>query len=110
MEFTVKNICGYYAICQDGTPMLLCHGLTTANTIIKLIESDSVGDVSDLCYIDESELEKRKHGHWIFNDDNANMVHWYTCSKCDCNLPLMYEKTNYCPRCGSKMDEREVKK
>lgn len=52
MDFTVKPFCGYYAICQNGEPLLICQGLTTAQTIVKLMEKDIKGEVHPLCYME----------------------------------------------------------
>lgn len=50
MNYSTTTICGYIAVCQDGEPMLLCQGLTTAQTIVKLMEKDAKGEVHPVCY------------------------------------------------------------
>lgn len=57
MNFSIETICGYYAICQNCTPLMLCQGLTNAQTIIKIMEYDAKGEVCSICYKNE-EAEK----------------------------------------------------
>lgn len=48
-----------------------------------------------------------KHGRWIDMGDNSAPI----CSVCKSRALLNYEsdyhKSDYCPHCGAKMDERE---
>lgn len=56
------------------------------------------------------DAEPIRHGHWAKKED-AN-VYWYECSECG-RRPLYHEYggemfSDYCPRCGAKMDSGEV--
>lgn len=53
------------------------------------------------------EQEPRK-GHWIAVENDEMEIVQYYCSECD--LPMeTKERTDYCPNCGAKMAESEVK-
>ena len=60
-----------------------------------------------------ADVEPVKHGEWISMlvkrpDWKGNMQSYYqpnTCSECHIGLA---EKTNYCPNCGAKMDDKKV--
>jgi len=41
-----------------------------------------------------------KMGHWIPVDDKNDA---FDCSEC---IAMVARKTNYCPRCGAKMEDR----
>ena len=46
-----------------------------------------------------------KHGEWELvnscEDENGDLVNMYSCSKC---TAVSDEPTDYCPKCGAKMD------
>ena len=54
--YDFEMLCGYYLIKRNGEPLLLCKGLTTTNTIIKLLEYDEKGEVCPICYADIREI------------------------------------------------------
>lgn len=76
---------------------------------MRLIDADKLKDIiSDtwvLDRIDEQptiEAEPTRHGHWKVVDEAEPRR--YGCSRCKV---LSYDNTNYCPRCGAKMDLEE---
>ena len=51
------------------------------------------------------DIGERKVGHWICRNDNY--IDWLECSECGCNgggAVSWRKKTNYCPKCGAKME------
>ena len=80
------------------------------------LESDSLDndDTNTVLYsIDEQptvDAEPVRHGYWIEHEyaeeENDHLVSNYACSACH-----SWERyvSNYCPNCGAKMDEEEVK-
>lgn len=53
--------------------------------------------------------EKAKRGRWMgrhgdkrTKNGNYKHFHYYSCSECECCTAV---KSNYCPRCGARMDE-----
>lgn len=59
--------------------------------------------------IDTLEVKEVKHGHWvelvkIRKGGEVRLVHWQ-CSLCGCFLGA--NTANYCPNCGSIMDEED---
>lgn len=85
--------------------------------------SDTVTTADD-CedYVDKDDVTPVRHGHWIllreseitgFNSEFAGRdpIGGYQCSNCkeeaifDCNDEFVL--SNYCPKCGAKMDEDE---
>lgn len=61
------------------------------------------------------EAEPVRHGKWIYGEHEIAMCDGYRCSKCGYFVPWDYghksidyiKEYNYCPSCGSKMDEEE---
>lgn len=57
-------------------------------------------------------IEARKHGHWE-PFININREKTYRCSTCQNEAPHdlygYFELTNYCPHCGTVMDEEASK-
>lgn len=53
------------------------------------------------------EAEPIRHGHWIYTERGFPLAYGYNrCSVCGCSNALTLD--NYCPHCGSKMDEEEL--
>lgn len=47
-----------------------------------------------------------KHGHWILR--HVGVGYYWECSVCHKNQSIyITENTEYCPLCGSKMDEED---
>ena len=67
--------------------------------------ADGVGAVADLIVCGEPTIEKRKHGHWIYDDPFGALP---KCSECGCRSHDAAAKEcaiPYCPYCGAVMDE-----
>ena len=54
-----------------------------------------------------ADVEKIRHGHWIFHRAPNRIVDddYYECSSCGRSS---YDETPYCSECGTKMDEATV--
>lgn len=54
------------------------------------------------------EAEPVRHGRWVHNVDYEEWAERYVCSECNRNAPTDgdYRQvlTDYCPKCGAKMD------
>ena len=46
------------------------------------------------------------HGHWVKEKSDV-LIHWH-CSVCENCYYLEEPNADYCPRCGAKMDGKEV--
>jgi rubrerythrin len=63
---------------------------------------DLFNAIADMPTVEQKPIA-RKHGHWdYYGYDEISNVHIYRCSECECGNG---EATDYCPYCGSKMDE-----
>ena len=47
-----------------------------------------------------------RHGHWVKEKPDV-LIHWH-CSVCENCYYLEEPNADYCPRCGAKMDGKEV--
>lgn len=91
---------------------------------MRLIDADSINDFfisyssykegpdeEDIkAWLDEQptiEAEPVRHGEWVLVD--AAYYDIYTCSECGGFAPSGFIKSNYCPKCGAKMDGKEKK-
>lgn len=52
----------------------------------------------------ETNVVEVKHGEWIPKGFNLEGDKEFECSLCGCIV--WHRKTNFCPDCGAKMDER----
>lgn len=61
----------------------------------------------NICDSDNPKDSENRHGKWIFLglDDNSDLP-MYQCSKCKIK---QFGASRYCPNCGAKMVENEVK-
>lgn len=60
--------------------------------------------IGELYKLPAADVQGVKHGHW--ENSESPYVHLCKCSVCK----AYYEtETNYCPRCGAKMDGKEGK-
>ena len=50
--------------------------------------------------LDDYDVVPVRHGHWIDNKHTDTAI----CSECKC---VFTDETNYCPKCGAKMDKTE---
>ena len=76
---------------------------------------DGVGnglEAAIVCVEHAPTVEERKHGHWE-PFININREKTYRCSTCQNEAPHdlygYFELTNYCPHCGTVMDEEASK-
>lgn len=49
-NYRIDSFCGQYVVMYRGEPMLIVNGLTTAQSILKLLEYDEYGEVHPICY------------------------------------------------------------
>ena len=56
--------------------------------------------IKELETMPTTDVEPVRHGHWIDNKHTDTAI----CSECKC---VFTDETNYCPKCGAKMDNRE---
>ena len=79
------------------------HGLWDWETV-NGIESRTVLEqtIQDIKNEPTIDAEPVRHGHWKVVDEAEPRR--YGCSRCKV---LSYDNTNYCPRCGAKMEEVE---
>ena len=52
-----------------------------------------------------ADVEKVRHGHWIYHAPNRIADDYVECSSCG---RYVYENALYCPNCGAKCDGRMV--
>lgn len=64
---------------------------------------ECVVDVADIKVAPTIEAEPVRHGHW---EESCNELDKY-CSECKEVCGTIYERENYCPNCGAKMEEVE---
>ena len=62
--------------------------------------------VSDLRDMKAADVAPVRHGHWIYHRDNLfPSDSTQECSYCREEESLTLHNENYCPNCGTKMDE-----
>ena len=67
--------------------------------------------LSVINYAPAADVAPVKHGHWVGyetksykNSENGIAKKYYRCSSCRCFNAI---RSNYCPKCGAKMDGDE---
>ena len=76
-------------------------GIKYLNINVANSEVERNPDIVRLCADAEIlEYVKSKTGHWIPVDEDNDA---FDCSEC---IAMVARKTNYCPRCGAKMEEK----
>ena len=99
--------------CDDAVSRDLMTNTLGATCIAK---RDEKGDLVALCSIDHlpSVTPEPRTGHWISHREHCEQLgvlpsglgFFYWCSNCDYGLkPDMLHEANYCPNCGTKMEE-----
>lgn len=71
---------------------------TDAAVVLRMIDDAPAADVAPVV-----------HGRWIHDGHRINGgIDWCHCSECG-KSDNFCTRTNYCPNCGAKMDEKEGK-
>lgn len=71
---------------------------TDAAVVLRMIDDAPAADVAPVV-----------HGRWIHDGHRINGgIDWCHCSECG-KSDNFCARTNYCPSCGAKMDEKEGK-
>ena len=61
--------------------------------------------LNELCKLPSADVVERKHGKWIMHiDDLVPVESTMECSECHHEQSLIIDD-NFCPNCGTKMDE-----
>lgn len=70
---------------------------TDAAVVLRMIDDAPAADVAPVV-----------HGRWIHDGQRINGgIDWCHCSECG-KSDNFCARTNYCPNCGAKMDEKEA--
>lgn len=70
---------------------------TDAAVVLRMIDDAPAADVAPVV-----------HGRWIHDGHRINGgIDWCHCSECG-KSDNFCTRTNYCPNCGAKMDEKEA--
>lgn len=108
-ELKIREVCGYYALdipnyngSNFTTELLLFNSKKNAETVKHIIEVDkSKPNEATVC-----DMREIKHGKWVSTGNALGYTECH-CSECDNYLFLDSkddELYNYCPYCGTKMD------
>ena len=73
---------------------------------LTLHDCDSAGAKMAICDLHAADVAPVRHGHWIYHpDDLFPNDSTQECSYCHAEESLTLYNENYCPSCGTKMDE-----
>ena len=78
---------------------LCCTGDELLPTIKEHYNIDEDTTIDDIKEQPTADVAPVRHGYWIENKHTDTAI----CSECKC---VFTDETNYCPKCGAKMDER----
>ena len=98
---------------NDAYKLIAGHSIYSGDSILSaltcLVEGKNVKPIKPL------DVVKRKHGKWIYMDNDGTRYDDYKCSACNktitvdaercCDIGFVIEDMCFCPNCGAKMEK-----
>ena len=85
--------------------------LTLIDTGCLISNSNYNKEIKLINELPSADVEPVKHGHWkVVSDEYGGKAYICECSECEDTVWVYKDanrKWNYCPNCGTKMDEEE---
>ena len=90
------NNCIHEAVCNKLCP----------NGLLPYQSTDYPAEIFCLEFKNQEDVAPVRHGHWVVNDHTEYYID-AKCSVCSAEgiFHRPWRKSNYCPRCGAKLDE-----